>query len=235
MSVNEIEKRAEQEKKWWKNFDQEIADEKDSEYAPLLEDIRKLFKKNFKSFDDLEFVSTNDFLRNMDNYAKLINEYPDKAGANYGLESILENRTDLTYEQCCQLFLLLDKSSNGFTNMRGYVANLIIDKLDKSKSEDFLDFMDELKNDGIDRFILILGLKKVDKKYRPRVIEILRRDAVKLPNINTAAKAARSMKAVELLPEFNKILPKIKNSEVKREVEKTIESLEIYTNKINQK
>jgi hypothetical protein len=220
------EKWAEKERKWWKNFDQEIADEKDKEYSSLLQSTKALFGDKIKSFDDLEFVSTKDFLRNMDSYAKLINEYPDKAGANYGLESILENRSDLTYEQCCKLFLLLDKSSIGFNNMRGYVANLIVDELDKSKSEDYLDFMDKLKDDGIDRFILILGLKKVDKKYRNRIIEILRRDVIDATNIATASKVSKNIKATELLPELKKTVSAIKNNELKREVEKTIEVLE---------
>ncbi|NDC22246.1 hypothetical protein EBZ57_02640 [bacterium] len=217
---------SESEYQWFLRLNKKLSAEKDKKYGDLLKSMQVLFGDEIKSFDDLENVSTGVFLKNMEVCVNVINQYPDKAGAKYALSNILDERNDLTYLQYCDLFLMLNRSSRDFPYMRGDVANYIVDNLDKSNSEHFLNFLDNLKNDGIDRFVLLLGLKKVDKKYMPKIIELLRRDVIETTNISISAKVARRLKTVSLLKDFKKALPKIKDSEIKRNVQKTIEVLE---------
>jgi hypothetical protein len=210
------------------NEDILFAIQKDQEYATLLKSIEKVMNSQVGSFDSLNEISTDTISDKITQLAEVIAADGRDDAREYAISALLEQRTDIDFESLVELFLRLPHDQADVSGARGYIANIINDKVDPLHTDEYLNLFDNSDLNPEDVAILYGGLRRV-KGYNDRVQSIIKHGLTSRATVWAAADAAKARKIKELLPYLKVADSRFRND---KDIHRRIKQVEQYLEKI---
>lgn len=208
------------------NEDRAISAQKDREYASLIELMNVALGSRVTSMDNFRGIDTKVISSNIVRLAEVITAEERESARMYAVSSLLEGRSDIELDSLVAFFLRLPHDDENISGARGYMANLINEKLDDDHVEKYLDLFENVEMKPWDITILYEGLHKI-KGCDDRINLIIKDGLTQRATVWGAAAAAKRRNVHELLPQLkNACIEFSDDKEIRRHIEKAIKYLE---------
>jgi hypothetical protein len=199
---------------------------RDEEYRSLLEQLNNCLGIQLASFDDFNTVPPDIFESKVAQLGDIIVSEDRQPARLYAVLSLMEI-PDIHFDALVAFYEQLRKiKDEEYSRERESVAQELVLKANDDHAEKLLNLVRSIPKQD-EKFVLLYGFNKVkDARYNTEIQNILR-EALKYPEtIWPAAEVTRKKKYRALLPDLQKALELTEDNEVRRVVQKAIDSLQ---------